>query len=140
MLDPEKALAEGREILDLILLENGFKFVAGLAAKGSGGHFARGSYVRDNRRLDLSFRFSLGMVTYHVDELSVGHTDYVRAVSGERGSYPGYSEDPLDAFRHLRDDLALYGGPFLKGSDEEFRAVVERAQDRPKGFGRLSSG
>ncbi len=45
-----------------------------------------------------------------------------------RPHYPGFSDDPLDGFRHLRDDLVEYGKDFLIGSDDDFLRHIERSQ------------
>lgn len=89
---------------------------------GSGGEFGETAYTRENRRLELHFRYSLGLVVYHVGTVSLPHEDYMRAVLGRGGAnqYPGFSEDPLDGFRHLRHDLARYWSEFLTGSELDF--------------------
>jgi hypothetical protein len=67
----------------------------------------------------------------------------MRAVLGRRGGnhYPGFSEDPLDGFRHLRYDLERYCSEFLSGSAEAFQQVAARAatQARVTGFRALSA-
>ncbi len=109
---------------------------------GSGGRFARTDYVRGDRRLELHFRYSLGLVTYYLGAVAISHEAYMRTVLGPRGNnqYPGFSEDPLDGFRHLRHDLQRYCDDFLSGSEEAAAAVaaaaVEQAQVR--GFKALS--
>jgi hypothetical protein len=42
--------------------------------------------------------------------------------------YPGFSEDPLEGFRHLAHDLGRFCGIFLSGSDEEFEAIVKQVE------------
>jgi len=51
------------------------------------------------------------------------------SVLGERwrSHYPGFSNDPLDGFRHLRQDLEEHGQDFLAGSDAEFLRHVDKA-------------
>ena len=44
--------------------------------------------------------------------------------------YPGFSNDPLDAFRHLRDDLQNYCDEFLEGTNDTFLRRVEDARVR----------
>jgi hypothetical protein len=136
-LDAVTALELGREILDPALTPYGFTFVAGPPDPSGRGVCARGEYVRDNRRLALSFRESLGEVVYHVGDLSLPHEAYMAAVLGEPASneYPGFSGDPLDSFRHLRPDLEHYAGVFLHGPDEHFRQIVARAARRPRAWG-----
>ncbi len=131
-------LRAGCDILDAVLVPHGFQFILRDAGQSSGGDFAWGEYVRGDRRLVLHFRFSLGLVAYHAGDMHVSHDWFVRAVRGAAGSYPGFSDDPLDGFRHLRHDLEECGGPFLHGTDDELRLVLQRAAEqerqKPRGF------
>jgi hypothetical protein len=128
----------GLEILDEVLKPHGFTFVEGASGQSSGGNFASGEYVKGDRRLEIHFRSSLGLVTYHMGSLSLTHDDYMRALLGRGGGnkYPGFSADPLDGFRHLNYDLSHFCGDFLHGSEEEFERCVVKAkeQERVKGF------
>src|SRR5215472_12168733 len=76
-MTPVETLAEGCKILDSILVPSGFRFISGQAGKSSGGHFASGGYVRDERRLELHFRYSLGLVSYHFRELTASHESVI---------------------------------------------------------------
>ena len=131
----------GCKILDPVMQRHGFVFNKGPSGKGSGGDFVSGHYVRGDRKLELHFRHSLGLVTYHMGSLSISHEAYMRALLGKEGGhkYPGFSEDPIDGFRGLRYDLEHYGSDFLYGSGEEFSRCVERARERERlpGFKRL---
>ena len=133
----------GREILDEVMKPHGFTFVEGPSGHSSGGNFASGEYVKGDRRLEIHFRYSPGLVTYHMGSLSLTHDAYMRALLGRGGGdkYPGFSDDPLDGFRHLRYDLSHFCGGFLYGSGEGFeRCVVKaREQEKIKGFKSLSS-
>ena len=133
----------GCKILDEVLNPHGFFLVEGASGESSGGNFARGEYVRGNRRLEAHFRYSLGLVTYHLGDLSLTHESYMRALLGKNGGnqYPGFSNNPLDGFRHLSYDLAHFCGNFLNGSGEEFERCVDKAkeQEKIKGFKALSS-
>ncbi len=133
-------LEHGRAILDSVLLPHGFVFEPGLAGVGSGGAFARGSYVRGSHRLEFSVREHLGEVVYRVGGTLICHEDLMRVIAGpRRARYPGFSDDPLDGFRGLSDDLERYGKVFLRTMDEDFHAFAERAAaTQPRsGFGRL---
>jgi hypothetical protein len=133
---------QGVEILAPLLTPHGFRYEPGPAARGSGGPFARGAFVRDDRRLELSIRFALGEVLYRAAGRVLAHEDYMRIVVG-RGhhAYPGFSDDPLDGFRHLAQDLERFATAFLSGSDDEFSRVVAEAKrtPRPTGFKALSN-
>ena len=141
MTDPKQVLEAGRAILDPLLTKHGFVWVSGVSGSSSGGQFASGQYLRANRRLEIHFRHSLGLVTYHVGPHRVQHAEYMRALLGSAGGnqYPGFSKEPLDAFRHLAHDLRRFCGTFLDGSDEEFECIVAQAvaASKPTGIKRL---
>ena len=126
MMHPLDTLRAGTAILDPILLRHGFRWTAEQTGKGSGGEFACGQYVRGDRRLELHFRYSLGLVAYHVGEYALDHESYMEVLGVPRGAaqYPGFSDDPLDGFRHLAHDLDAYGAEFLAGDADVLRAVV----------------
>jgi hypothetical protein len=127
----EKALREGAALLDPFLQAHGFLFSIRDTGSSSGGFYAAGEYRRDARRLELHFRHALGMVSYHFGERSVSHQDYMRSVLGKphASHYPGFSKDPIDAFRDLLLDLQQHGMEFLEASDEplEKRFNIARA-------------
>ena len=143
MRHPTDILRQGCAILDVIIVPAGFHFQHRDAGQSSRGQFAWGEYVRGERRLELHVRASLGLVAYAAADLRASHECLARALLGRSGgnAYPGFSDDPLDGFRHLRHDLELFGAVFLRGSDDELRALLERAiseeQRRPKGFAAL---
>jgi len=122
--DPQILLEQGAAILYPLLSAHGFVFEPVSVGSGSGGRFAAGRFVRSNRRLDLGYRYSLGPVSYSVGLVSLEHSDYVRAVSGGRGSYPGFPSEPLEGFRHLLADLERYGRTFLNGSEAAFALLA----------------
>ena len=130
-LDPEGALKAGSEILGELLFRYGFAFHWLSSDYSSGGRFASGAYMRGNRKLDLHFRWSLGMVNYFLGDRSISHVDFMRSVIGksQASRYPGFLDDPLDAFRDLRSDLAEYAADFLSGTDAEFLRHYDRARD-----------
>jgi len=123
-------LLKGVEILDPIMKRHGFEFVLGKAGRGSGGNFATGKYVKGNRILEIHFRHTLGLVTYHIGRDSLRHEIYMRALLGKNGSnrYPCFSDDPLDGFRALRSDLENYCSDFLEGNGERFRQCLAEAR------------
>lgn len=133
----------GCKILDEVMNPHRFFLVEGLSGKSSGGNFASGEYVKDDRRLEIHFRFSLGLVTYHLGSLSLSHESYMQALLGKNGGnqYPGFSDDPLEGFRHLSYDLSHFCEDFLSGSGEEFARCVTKAaeQEKVQGFKALSS-
>jgi hypothetical protein len=143
MRHPTDILREGCDILDAVLVPAGFHFEHRDAGQSSGGQFAWGEYLRSERRLELHFRYSLGLVAYATGELRTSHESLARALLGRSGgnAYPGFSDDPLDGFRHLRQDLERFGTVFLRGGDDELRALLMKAindeQHRSRGFAAL---
>jgi hypothetical protein len=142
-MQADEALAAGVELRAPVIKTHGFTFVSLARVKGSGGWSASGEFRRERagelRRLELHFRNSLGLVTYHVDSTALSHADYMRALNA-RNEYPGFSDDPLDGFRHLLHDLERYAGDFLDGPGDEFARCVHETErfDALSGFKRLS--
>ena len=132
-------LASGIALLDSVMAANGFVFVPKGSGRGSGGEFAWGEFRRGNRAMELHFRYSLGLVRYHIGASSIIHEDYMWSAIGKRhaSEYPGFSADPLDGFRHLLHDLERYGTDFLQGGDAEFTNHIQRAEQLRTGANRL---
>ena len=139
--DPADVLQRGRKYLDPVLTPHGFVFYAGPAGRGSGGPYASAVYKNRERELELHFRFSLGLVTYHFGPLVLAHTDYMRALLGPNGGnqYPGFSEEPLDAFKGLAHDLQAFAAAFLEENFAEFQRYHSAAEEWNKtpGIARL---
>jgi len=138
---PSEILREGRAALDPVLGAHGFSFKEGPAGRSSGGPYASGIYVNGNRTLEIHFRFSLGLVTYHFGERSVDHESYMRAVLGNAGGnrYPGFSDDPISEFENLAYDLENFARAFLTGDFKEFARYISAAEEwkRLPGLARL---
>jgi hypothetical protein len=134
-----QGLKAGLEILDSFMQSLGFVYTQTSAGVGSGGSFAAEEFRRGDRRLELHFRYSLGLVTYHVGNLALSHEDYMWSTVGRRWAtqYPGFSTDPLDGFRHLLADLQRYCSEFLSGSDTDFIERAKRAEALKKASSRL---
>jgi hypothetical protein len=139
--DPTEILNQGRVIIDPVLHRQGFSFIAGPPGRGSGGPYASGTYVNGERRLEVHYRFSLGLVTYHFGGESIDHESYMRALLGPKGGnrYPSFSDEPLDAFEGLAYDLENYATAFLKGDFDGFVRCVMAAKEWNSipGFARL---
>ena len=136
---PGEILRQGCEILDPLMRAHGVAFGKTCSGRGSGGPFARGSYLNGDRELELHFRFSLGLVTYHFRDIQIGHESLMRLVAENCrvSKYPGFSEDPLDAFRGLAYDLENFGSAFLLGDFETFSRCVTAATKQRSGFARI---
>ncbi len=126
---PDELLHEGVAILDEIMRPHGFAFAVGNTGRGSGGDFASGNYVRGDRRLELHVRHTVGLVRYHAGQISFGHESFMAAVIGRRhlSAYPGFSDEPVDGFRHLAADLQNHAITFLAGTDVDLRAIAEHS-------------
>lgn len=111
-LTPEQELRDGVKILSPYLEPLGFKFQLKETGKGSGGHFAYGHFYNNGglfsktRKIELHFRWSLGLVSYFVGDLALSHQDYVDLLSKHgQNKYPNFSDNPQDAFHCLLWDL-----------------------------------
>lgn len=126
-----KVMQDGVMILDAVLVCHGFTATKIKTSESSGGSYASCEFKRWNRRLQLHFRNSLGLVEYKVGSISLSHEDFMWAVQGRRGAshYPGFSDDPLDAFRRLAVDLTEHGLTFLNGSVSDFAAHAEHSRE-----------
>jgi hypothetical protein len=49
--------------------------------------------------------------------------------------YPGFSDDQIQGFRDLAEDLERHGQEFLTGSDEQLAQRFEHAAANPKPTG-----
>jgi len=126
MASPKNALLNGVQVLDPVLSPNGFQFRFRGEGKGSGGYFAFGEYVREDRRLELHFRHSLGLVTYHFADQSASHESYMRELGvWEQCRYPGFSDDAAAPFHGLAHDLE-FAKDFLSGSAAVLRAAAAK--------------
>lgn len=130
MSEAEEMLQRGSALLNPLLFAYGFTFHTVGSGGSSGGSFAFGEFRRDDRRLELHFRHSLGMVRYHLASRSMSHENYMCSVIGRPNSshYPGFSNDPLDAFRHLLLDLEEHGSAFLAGTDASLYVRIDQAE------------
>jgi hypothetical protein len=141
--DPTALLSAGLQIVAPRLTAHGFVWVPGSSGQGSGGKFDSGNFVRNERSLELHFQYSLGLVTYHIGSLAISHADYMIHTGHKSDSrYPGFSKDPLEAFRSLAYDLAHYCEDFLSGSGAsliEARIAADALAKLP-GFQRLGEG
>ena len=140
MQDRVEILTKGSEILAPSLRAHGFSFQIDRSGNSSGGPFASGYWSRDNRRLELHFRWHLGLVAYHLGPDRISHGYLVWAVSGKRnaGTYPGSSGDLFERFHLLNDEIVRFGQSFLCGSDDEFLQVIQKAKELSDWWGSLS--
>jgi len=138
-LGREEILRLGADLLGTLLVPKGFTFEMLGAGKGSGGTFAFGHFRRGERRLEFHFRYTLGMVRYHLGSSSMSHEDYMYAVLGawHATRYPGFSNDFMDGFRDLLADLKEYGVEFLGGNDDCLMRRIEQANLLAKSKPRL---
>ncbi|MGA2222638.1 MAG: hypothetical protein ABSH21_12850 [Verrucomicrobiia bacterium] len=114
------------------------------SGSSSGGAFAHGEFVRGDRKLELHFRWSLGLVTYHIGAQKLAHEDYMRALLGRSSAshYPGFSDDALATFEALRQDLVEHCSDFVSGTGEQFSQCIERHKkyESLSGFQKMEAG
>lgn len=121
-MGPEQHLLEGAKILLTYLGPLGFKFQLIEVGQSSGGHFAQGQFVCADRALYLHFRWSLGLVSYQVENLTLSHEDYVSLLNKQGlNKYPNFSDDPNDAFHCLKFDLENLLNDFAENNATIFR-------------------
>ncbi|MDD4892152.1 MAG: hypothetical protein PHU85_19690 [Phycisphaerae bacterium] len=141
--DPREQLLAGAVILEPAMGPAGFKFQLDATGRGSGGDFATGSFVRGDRRLELHYRWGLGIVVYHVGEWTLDHRSYMKLLDVDLESeFRSSSLDKtLDGFERLKKDLQRFGADFLNGDASQFRKLAEQLKDNPQifsGFGALN--
>ena len=128
---------EGVSILEPVLTPLGFVFEFREEGRGSGGFFAWGEFVSGDRRLELHFRHSLGLVTYHVGAHRVSHDAYMDELGVRRqAAYPGYSDAPLEGFQNLASDLQRFAGDFLSGDGSIVIRAAKTERSRSGSDGR----
>lgn len=105
-MTPEQHLTKGVKILSSYLEPLGFRFELQGTGKGSGGALAYGHFIKSGglfgqaRKIELHFRYSLGLVSYAVGKLVLSHQDYVDLLSRHgQNKYPNFSDDPQEALR-----------------------------------------
>jgi hypothetical protein len=126
MFRPKDFLVDGVKKLEPVLKRNKFRFRFRGEGKGSGGNFAWAEFVRGDRRLELHFRQSLGLVRYHIGDQSAYHESYMRELGvWDQCQYPGFSDEPLKAFDALAHDLSL-ADDFLSGAAGILRKAAAR--------------
>ncbi len=131
--------------LTQVLGPAGFEFIQSDEGIDARGPFASGEFLRGDRRLELHVRSSLGLVRYHFGEEALPHQDLVRGVRAldgiaEEGEYPGFSDDPMAGFRHLRHDLDRFGAIFLRRGAKAFRALHKWVNKHPRKSGLAGLG
>ena len=141
MTTPKTSLLDGSHSLETVLVPQGFTFQFRGEGQSSGGHFAWGEFVRADRRLEIHFRYSLGLVRYHIAQQSASHESYMRELGvSEQCCYPGFSNDSSEAFVGLAHDLA-FAEDFLAGTGAVLRrASIKEASDEAARNASLMAG
>lgn len=121
-VDPTEQLLAGAKILEPIMGRYGFQFKLLKSGSGSGGAFACGHYVNGDRRLELHYRYGLGMVIYRAGKAELSHRDYVErlGVLTESQFVWNAKEESLSGFDWLREDIERFCRSFLIGQCEHF--------------------
>lgn len=124
LMTPEAMMQAGNEILRPVLEPAGFEATPMESGHGSGGDFAVERWVRGSQFIEVHCRYALGIVRYGWADEEFDHARVAGALRVST-SYPGFSDDPLDGFRHLADDLA---GPLSAVLTDEGDQVLEQAR------------
>ena len=136
---PTEIMKSGAAILSPLLTSYGLHFRIGPEGRGSGGLSCEAEFSDGVRVLELHFRYSLGLVTYHRAGQKVSHRAYMKALGiADACAYPGFSDDPLDGFRHLRSDLERFGDDFLAGDGLVLRGAAKAESQCSEEKGRQS--
>lgn len=121
-MTPEQQLLDGVKILSTYLEPLGFHFKLLGTGQSSGGHFAYGQFICGDREIELHYRWSLGLVSYKVGNLVLGHEDYINLLDKHgQNKYPNFSDEPNDAFKCLKFDLENLMEDFAKKNAILFR-------------------
>ncbi len=121
-MTPEQHLLDGVKILSTYLEPLGFHFKLKGTGNSSGGNFACGQFVCDDKEIELHFRWSLGLVSYKVKNLILMHEDYINLLEKHgQNKYPNFSNNPNDAFTCLKFDLENLLKDFTENNAIEFR-------------------
>ncbi len=133
---PEEQLLDGAAILGELLEPAGFAFALLTIGNSSGGRFAIGEFTRGNHRLELHYRFGLGIVIYHVGDCSLPHAELMRSQGfSKQAEFPTVLDKSLLGFHAVLSDLRNYGGPFLNADASQFAILVEWCAKNPKPTG-----
>ncbi len=137
-LDPTAMMMEGVAILATKLRPLGFSYEIKSWQQTSGGPAADVIFRNGDRELLISFRYSLGLVRYRKGTVELDHKKLMRALGCySKAKYPGFSSEPLDAFRDLLSDLD-YCDVFFQEDGAAFLQVASDANKLSNGFFELS--
>ncbi len=119
---PEQNLLEGIKILSTYLEPLGFQFKFLGKRQSSGGNFAFGEFVCGDRKIELHYRYSLGLVSYQVSSLILGHEHYIDLLDKHgKNKYPNFSDESMEAFKCLKFDLENLLQDFAENNANIFR-------------------
>ena len=124
-MTPKVMMEAGNEILGTVLESAGFALKDTQLGHGSGGDFAVARWTKGAQFIEVHCRFALGIVRYGWEDEEFDHSHVVGAL-GATTSYPGFSGDPLDGFRHLAQDLA---GPLSGILADHGKHIAEKARN-----------
>ena len=88
----------GLAMLTDLMASHRLELVQTGSGNSSGGRYASAEFRRGDRILEVHFRGTLGLVTYHLGTAYVSHVDFMLSVFGREwaSNYPGFSNDPLN--------------------------------------------
>jgi arsenate reductase len=109
-------LKSGASLLDDVFRPHAFKF-GGVREQTTGNRsIAVGTFQRRGRAVELQVRSGVLVAVYLANGKRLPHPEYLERLGvASQMRFPGFSKDPLNAFRRLRADLLRFGKPFLTG-------------------------
>jgi len=80
------------------------------------------------------------MVKYWVGDRHLTHVEYMRSLGVYgKNRYPDFSDDALDSFRELAEDIAAFAQDFTSGSGDNFKSFADELEKNPAMFSGLSA-
>ena len=112
-----KGLAKGLEIIDPFLVGHGFKFEDFNINNGEDGKFAHASYINENKKFIIDYRFSIGEVLYQFEDSTISHPFYLDQLGfADRKLHKDFLiENNLEAFNYILHDFNFLIEDFFEG-------------------------
>jgi hypothetical protein len=125
-MQPVKELIDGLKLLEPFLSGNGFKFDNYENGTGSGGQFTNATYINNNKKFSIGYRYSIGFVTYQYDDSVISHGFYLDKLGySDKKQFPDFqSDDKLLAFKHILHDFEFLIADFFEGDCKKLTAFA----------------
>ena len=105
----------------------GFVLIPGQPDVDKEGTSYSARFIRDPRSVEINHLYSLGPVIYSIQDWSLEHRAYFRALGlSEVAQFPAYVDDSVSGYPALLHDLKLLLPNFFMGAEAEFIAIARR--------------